>query len=122
MTAIHEKVPQFFFGVALLEHAGYRQYSREIHKARGFQGVSFIQRRRWRRSSRCSELGIFPHIVISQPEPGEQPHDRYNAASSSKTLAIMGIIALIGIPVVLAYTATIHWIFRGKVKLTRTSY
>ena len=34
----------------------------------------------------------------------------------------MGIIALIGVPVVLAYTASIHWIFRGKVKLTKSSY
>ena len=35
---------------------------------------------------------------------------------------IMGIIALIGVPIVLAYTASIHWIFRGKVTLTKSSY
>ena len=46
----------------------------------------------------------------------------YNAASSPATLAIMLIIALIGIPLVLAYTISIYWIFRGKVKLDSMSY
>jgi cytochrome d ubiquinol oxidase subunit II len=31
-------------------------------------------------------------------------------------------IALIGVPAVLAYTVSIYWIFRGKVKLDKTSY
>jgi cytochrome d ubiquinol oxidase subunit II len=31
-------------------------------------------------------------------------------------------IALIGVPVVLSYTVSIYWIFRGKVKLDRMSY
>jgi hypothetical protein len=30
----------------------------------------------------------------------------------------MLIIALIGVPIVLAYTSSIYYIFRGKVKLT----
>jgi cytochrome d ubiquinol oxidase subunit II len=59
--------------------------------------------------------------VISNPNP-ENSLTIYNAASSLRTLAIMGIIALIGVPLVLAYTAGIHWIFRGKVKLTKSSY
>ena len=46
----------------------------------------------------------------------------YNAASSQKTLKIMLIIAIIGMPFVIAYTASIYWIFRGKVKLDRFSY
>lgn len=46
----------------------------------------------------------------------------YNAACSTKTLGIMLTIAIIGVPVVLAYTVSIYWIFRGKVKLERTSY
>jgi cytochrome d ubiquinol oxidase subunit II len=45
-----------------------------------------------------------------------------NAASTEKTLGIMLVIALIGLPVVLAYTACIYYIFRGKVKLTSHSY
>jgi cytochrome d ubiquinol oxidase subunit II len=31
-------------------------------------------------------------------------------------------IALIGVPPVLAYTVSIYWIFRGKVKLNPMSY
>jgi cytochrome d ubiquinol oxidase subunit II len=31
-------------------------------------------------------------------------------------------MALIGVPFVLAYTASIYWIFRGKVKLDASSY
>jgi len=34
----------------------------------------------------------------------------------------MLIIALIGLPIVLAYSVSIYWIFRGKVKLDRASY
>jgi cytochrome d ubiquinol oxidase subunit II len=34
----------------------------------------------------------------------------------------MFTIALIGMPVVVAYSASIYWIFRGKVKLDKTSY
>ena len=41
---------------------------------------------------------------------------------SRKTLGIMLTIALIGVPIVLAYTVSIYWIFRGKVKLDRMSY
>ena len=46
----------------------------------------------------------------------------HHAASSQKTLGIMLTIALIGVPIVLAYTVSIYWIFRGKVKLDRMSY
>ncbi len=31
-------------------------------------------------------------------------------------------IALIGVPIVLAYTVSIYWIFRGKVRLNSMSY
>ncbi len=66
-------------------------------------------------------IGIFPNIVTSNPNP-EYSLTIYNAASSTKTLQIMFIIALIGMPFVLAYTFCVYWIFRGKVKLTETSY
>ena len=32
------------------------------------------------------------------------------------------VIAGIGVPIVIAYTICIYWIFRGKVKLDRRSY
>jgi cytochrome bd ubiquinol oxidase subunit II len=66
-------------------------------------------------------LEMFPNLVLSQPAP-EHSLTVYNAASSRKTLGIMLTIALIGVPIVLAYTISIYWIFRGKVKLDRMSY
>jgi cytochrome d ubiquinol oxidase subunit II len=66
-------------------------------------------------------LTLFPNLVVSSSSP-DFNLTIYNAASSSKTLGIMTIIALIGMPFVLAYTAAIYWTFRGKVKLTEHSY
>ena len=66
-------------------------------------------------------LNMFPSLVHSMPNP-EHSLTVYNAASSPKTLKIMLVIAAIGVPLVLAYTASIYWIFRGKVKLEEHSY
>lgn len=66
-------------------------------------------------------LEMYPHLILSNPHP-ERSLTIYNAASSQKTLGIMLLIALIGVPLVLAYTVSIYWIFRGKVKLDRMSY
>ena len=46
----------------------------------------------------------------------------FNAASSHKTLNIMLLIAVIGMPFVLAYSGVIYWTFRGKVRLGEHSY
>ena len=64
---------------------------------------------------------MFPHLIYSQPDPANSL-TIWNAASSERTLRIMGIIALIGMPLVLGYTTTIYWVFRGKVKLDKSSY
>ncbi len=37
-------------------------------------------------------------------------------------MALLLLLFAIGMPLVLAYTAIIYWIFRGKVKLENTSY
>lgn len=66
-------------------------------------------------------VGMFPNMLPSVPNP-EHSLTIYNAASSRKTLEIMFTMALIGIPFVLAYTISIYWIFRGKVKLNDMSY
>jgi len=66
-------------------------------------------------------IGLFPNIVLSNPNP-EYSLTIYNAASSQKTLGIMLTMAIIGIPFVLAYTISIYWIFRGKVKIDSMSY
>jgi len=34
----------------------------------------------------------------------------------------MMIVALIGVPIVLTYTASVYYIFRGKVEITEESY
>ena len=66
-------------------------------------------------------IGLYPDIVLSRPVP-KNSLNIYNAASSAGTLKIMLIIAAIGIPLVLSYTTTIYYIFRGKVRLDNTSY
>lgn len=66
-------------------------------------------------------LSYFPYMVFSNPNP-ENSLTIYNAASTPKTLGIMLVIALIGVPLVVAYTACIYWIFRGKTRVTAHSY
>ena len=66
-------------------------------------------------------IGLFPTLIPSTLNP-EWSLTIYNAASSQKTLGIMLIIAVCGLPFVLAYTAAIYWVFRGKVKIDRFSY
>ncbi|MFQ5667291.1 MAG: cytochrome d ubiquinol oxidase subunit II [Candidatus Binatia bacterium] len=64
---------------------------------------------------------LFPNLLHSLPEP-ENSLTIFNAASSPRTLKIMLLVAAIGMPLVLAYTGTIYWTFRGKVKLDEHSY
>jgi len=66
-------------------------------------------------------VSLFPRIV-----PSSLGLDRsltiYNAASTPRTLTVMLVIALVGMPLVIAYTAAIYWIFRGKVRATDAGY
>lgn len=66
-------------------------------------------------------IGLFPDMIASTPRP-ENSLDIHSGASSPATLKTMLIIAVIGMPLVLAYTASIYWIFRGKVQLEPHSY
>ena len=66
-------------------------------------------------------IGSYPVLVFSNTSPVHSL-TAFNAASSPKTLAVMLTIALIGMPLVIGYTAFIYRIFRGKVKLTKASY
>jgi len=109
-----------FFAVPVLTMLAIANIPREIH--RGHDVAAFF-------SSAAAmaglmalvAIGIFPHLVLSRPNP-ELSLTIYNAASSPKTLRIMLVIAGIGVPIVLAYTAGIYYIFRGKVKLDPMSY
>jgi cytochrome d ubiquinol oxidase subunit II len=66
-------------------------------------------------------IGVFPNMIVSSLGP-ENNLTIYNAASSQRTLFIMFIIALMGMPFVVTYTASIYWVFRGKVKMDKFSY
>jgi cytochrome bd ubiquinol oxidase subunit II len=110
----------WLFSIALVNMLAIANIPREIHHGR--DGRAFI--------SSCVAmialmglfgLEMFPNLVLSNPDLAHNL-TIYNAASSTKTLGIMLTIAIIGVPIVLAYTVSIYWIFRGKVKLDRMSY
>jgi len=110
----------WLFSVALVNMLAIANIPREIHRGNDFR--AFL-------SSCCAMVALmtlfglemFPHLVLSNPEVANSL-TIYNAASSPKTLGIMLTIALIGVPIVLTYTVSIYWIFRGKVKLDKMSY
>ena len=110
----------WFFAVAVAVVLAIANIPREVSHGREF--LAFL--------SSCGAMaglmaifgiGMFPNLVFCQTEPSYSL-TAFNASSSEKTLGIMLTIALLGIPVVLAYSASIYWIFRGKVKLDRMSY
>jgi cytochrome bd ubiquinol oxidase subunit II len=66
-------------------------------------------------------LALFPNLVTASNNASHSL-TIYNAASSPGTLKTMLIIALIGMPFVVAYTAAVYWTFRGRVELGEHSY
>jgi cytochrome bd ubiquinol oxidase subunit II len=66
-------------------------------------------------------VSLFPALVPSLTNL-QYSLTIYNASSSEKTLTIMLIIALIGMPIVISYTILIYRIFKGKVELNEHSY
>jgi cytochrome d ubiquinol oxidase subunit II len=66
-------------------------------------------------------VGLFPNLLISTTNAAYNL-TIYNTASQPNTLTVMLIIALIGMPFVLLYTAGVYYIFRGKVRLEPDSY
>jgi cytochrome d ubiquinol oxidase subunit II len=119
MIIVFKEHPEFFI-LALINMLAIANIPREIYKGREF--LAFL-------SSSFSiaallglfALGMFPNFVPSTIDAAYSL-TVYNAASSKKTLEIMLTMALIGIPFVLAYTISIYWVFRGKVKLDKMSY
>ena len=110
----------WLFSIVLANMLAIANIPREFHHNRDW--LAFL--------SSCGEmitlmllfgLNLFPNLVYSLPNP-ENSLNIYNAASSQKTLGIMLVIACIGVPIVIAYTVCIYWIFRGKVKIDRMSY
>lgn len=66
-------------------------------------------------------LGTFPNLVQSSLNP-DFNLTIYNSSSTAKTLSILLIIVLIGVPLVLAYGYWVYRIFRGKVEIDHMSY
>ncbi len=58
---------------------------------------------------------MFPRVMISSTDP-DYSLTIYNASSTPYTLQIMSIVALIFVPVVLAYQIWSYWVFRQRVK------
>ena len=65
--------------------------------------------------------GLYPVLLPSSTDPA---YDLtiHNAASAEPTLQVMTVIAVIGMPFVLLYTAGVYYFFRGKVVLDDESY
>jgi cytochrome bd ubiquinol oxidase subunit II len=108
------------FVISLLNTLAIANVPREVYHGRDFR--AFL--------SSCAAMaallalfgvGMYPDLVAASNNPAYSL-TIYNAASSQKTLGIMLVIAIIGIPLILAYTASIYWVFRGKVKLDHSSY
>jgi cytochrome d ubiquinol oxidase subunit II len=66
-------------------------------------------------------LSLYPRFVPSSIDL-QYSLTVYNSSSSPLTLQTMLVIAIIGVPIVIAYSIFIHYVFRGKVELTEESY
>lgn len=119
MTEAIKSRPIFFL-IGLINMLAIANIPREVH----------LGRDGWAFGSSCVSIiclmwlfaiGIFPNFVRAINNP-EHSLTIYNSASSQLTLTILLVIAVIGIPMVLAYTFSVYWIFHGKVRLESTSY
>ncbi len=120
MTQAIKDRPVFFL-IAIANMLVIANIPREVSKGR--DGWAFI--------SSCANIillmalyaiGTYPNVIRAINDPGNLSLTIYNSSSSQKTLEILLLIAIIGIPMVIAYTFAIYWIFKGKVKLDSTSY
>ncbi len=108
------------FVIPLLNMLAVANIPREIHHKRYWR--AFL--------SSCAALALlmiligsemYPNLILSSPNIANSL-SIYNAASSARTLRTMLIFAVIGMPMVIGYTTTVYWVFRGKVKLDKGSY
>ncbi len=61
-------------------------------------------------------VALFPNMATASNDPANTL-TIYNAAASQSTLWLMFIIAMIGVPLVSAYTVITYWTFRGKIEV-----
>jgi len=62
--------------------------------------------------------GLFPRLLPALGAP-ELSLTLVNSSSGHLTLKAMFIIALVGMPVVIGYTAWVYWMFKGKVDISQ---
>jgi cytochrome bd ubiquinol oxidase subunit II len=119
MAAKFQSMP-FLIILPILNILALANVPREIHHGRDF--LAFL--------SSCFSIvanltlfgiGMFPAMLPSNPNPANSL-TIMNSASSTASLTIMMTIAVVGVPFVLAYTAGIYWVFRGKVDETHMHY
>lgn len=120
MTETIKERPLFFL-IAVIDMLAIANIPREI--SRGKDGWAFI--------SSCVNIicllslfavGSYPNVIRAINNPNALSLTIFNSSSSELTLELLLLFAVIGIPLVVAYTFGIYWVFRGKVKLESTSY
>lgn len=111
----------FFFLIAIVNMLAIANIPREVFHGR--DGLAFV--------SSCVNIlslfalyavGTYPNVIRAINDPMNLSLNIWNSASSEKTLEILLLMAVIGIPLVLSYTIAVYWVFHGKVKLDSTSY
>ena len=66
-------------------------------------------------------VGLYPNLIISTTDPSASL-TIYNAAAADNTLVVCLVVALIGMPFVLLYTAGVYYFFRGKTRVDSHGY
>ena len=64
---------------------------------------------------------LYPNMLKSSTDPNFSMTVS-NASAENYTLTVMLVVAIVGIPFVLLYTAGVQYLFSGKVRLTESSY
>ena len=59
-------------------------------------------------------MALYPRVMVSSLDPAWSL-TIYNASSTPYTLKIMSVVALIFVPIVLAYQAWTYWVFRHRI-------
>ena len=66
-------------------------------------------------------IGLFPRMVPSSTDLAYSLTIA-NSSSTERTLTVMLVIALVGMPIVIGYTVFVYRVFKGKVVITPDSY
>jgi cytochrome d ubiquinol oxidase subunit II len=113
--------PRALFWVFLVMMLGAVIYSRLAHQAGRHLATFLATSLTIIAVMGLAGVSLYPRLVPSSLDLANSL-TAYNSSSTPRTLTTMLIIALIGVPLVLVYTALIYRAFRGKVEITDSSY